>query len=82
MCTEANQIPVNDKDILSSIVRLNMSTDNQALSMEQMLEQIPTFLVAGTSSLGRHIGICILTPCDRSRNDSKHIGLGPLLALL
>ncbi|KIM23167.1 hypothetical protein M408DRAFT_332466 [Serendipita vermifera MAFF 305830] len=36
-----------DQDLLSSIVRLNTEAEGENLSMEQMLQQIPTFLVAG-----------------------------------
>jgi hypothetical protein len=40
----------HDKNLLSLMIKSNMSTiipPEQRLSMEQMLQQIPTFLIAG-----------------------------------
>jgi hypothetical protein len=43
---------LHDKDLLSLMIKSNMSTTiplEQRLSVEQMLQQIPTFLIAGAS---------------------------------
>lgn len=54
MCDDSNGTTGMEKDLLSSIVRLNMttlSTGTKALSMEQMTQQIPAFIVAGEPSV-------------------------------
>jgi cytochrome P450 len=51
-----------EKDILSQIIRLNMARPaHEQLSLEQVVDQIPSFLVAGYETLGVALAWCLLS---------------------
>ncbi|PVF92144.1 cytochrome P450 [Serendipita vermifera] len=58
-----------DKDILSQIIRLNMNRSaEEKLSVDQVVDQIPTFLVAGYETLGVALAWCLM-----SLSQNKHM---------
>ncbi|CCA69066.1 related to Cytochrome P450 [Serendipita indica DSM 11827] len=58
---------VHDKDLLSLMIKSNMSTTvppEQRLSIEQMMNQIPTFLIAGHETTANSTAWCLYALCN------------------
>ncbi|KAG8821238.1 hypothetical protein FRC19_008097 [Serendipita sp. 401] len=65
---------VHDRDLLSLMIKSNMSTTippEQRLSTEQMLNQIPTFLIAGHETTANGTSWALFALCNHPKHQTR-----------